>query len=84
MTWRQRRKAGATIRNLIATAKELKLAGELEVCTDSEAAAAIMTKLLEGNAEVMADPQFDFDGLLAFIERLLPLILKLLELFGGL
>ena len=84
MTWRQRRKAGATIRNLVKTAKELKAAGELEGLSDSEASAAILSKLLEGNEEVLADPQFDFDGLLDFIERLLPLILKLISIFGGL
>ena len=84
MTWRERRRAGGTIRNLVKTAKLLKAAGELEGLSDSEAAAAVMCKLLEGNEDVMADPQFDFDGLLAFIERLLPLILKLIEMFGGL
>ena len=31
---------------------------------------------------VQADPQIDWDGLLDFIERLLPFILKILALFG--
>ena len=83
MTWRQRRRAGATIRNLVKAAKALKEAGDLEGLNDSEAAAAIMMKVLEGNEEVLSDPSFDWDGLLAFIERLLPLILQLIAIFGG-
>lgn len=83
MTWRQRRAAGVTIRNLVKTAKALKDAGDLEGLSDSEMSAAILMKLVEGNDAVLNDPQFDWDGLLQFLERLLPLILQLIAIFGG-
>lgn len=82
MNWRKRRQAGVTVRNLVKAGKELKAAGALEGLSDSEVAAALLSKVTRGNEEVLADPSFDWDSILSFIEKLLPLILKLIDLFS--
>ena len=83
MRWKQRRKLGFTVRNLIKATKELKAAGELDGLGQSEISAAVLTKMIEGNTELLSDASFDWESILSFIERIMPLILKLIAIFGG-
>lgn len=78
----QRRAMGITFRNLRLKLKEMKAAGELEGLTRPEISVMVLDRLVTDNPKAFADPSLDWDGLLAFIERLIPLILKLISLFG--
>lgn len=82
MKWRKRRKLGVTIRNLLRVTKELRAAGELEGLDESEIAARVLEEIIQDNPAVFADPGFDFDAILEFIEKLLPLILRIIDMFS--
>lgn len=84
LSFRQRRELGLTIANLAEIAKELKAEGEIDKDTPrSEVAAAIAVRLEAKNpAAFKGAAAIDLDSIIAFIERLLPLILKLIDLFS--
>ena len=82
MKWRQRRKLGITIKNITRVTKELRAAGELEGLGEGEIAALVLDKIVEDNPKAFTDPGFDWDSILVFIERILPLILKIIEMFS--
>jgi hypothetical protein len=84
LTWRERRKMGLTLRNVMRVTKELGKAGELEGVSQSEVSAMVLDKIMGENPRAFNDPSIDFDALLDFIERLIPLIMRLIEMFGGL
>ncbi len=77
-----RRKLGLTIKNIRRATKALYKAGELEDMGRAEIAAAVLDKITGENPKVFADPTLDWDALLDFIERLIPIILRLIELFA--
>ena len=77
-----RRKLGLTFKNIRRATKALYQAGELEDMSRSEIAAAVLDKITSENPKVYADPTLDWDALLDFIERLIPIILRLIELFA--
>ena len=81
LTWRQRRKLGLTVRNVIRVTREMKKAGDLEGVSQAELSAMILNQLMTENPKVYADPSLDWDALLDFIERLIPIILKIMSLF---
>jgi hypothetical protein len=74
------RKVGLTIRNLTQITRELKEKGQLTGVreVDSE---LILSKAIERNPKAFSDPTIDWDMILAFIERLLPLIMAIIALF---
>lgn len=74
MRWRQARKHGVTIFSLRRAALAAREHGH--ECT----AECIMEELLEDSS--FKGDGVDWDSLLDFIERVLPLILKLISLFG--
>jgi len=83
----QRRRLGLTVANVAAKVRELEKAGALTgiVAVD---AAAVAQALLNENPELYQkeagrDWQEFFDALISFLEKLIPLILKLIEIFGG-
>jgi len=85
LTRKQRRAMGITIKNMRLKVRELKEAGELEGLTNEELSAEVMGQLLSENPKAFASAEevgIDMDGILAFIERLMPLILMLMQLFG--
>jgi hypothetical protein len=47
------------------------------------AAGQIAQELAVDNPKAFGDPSLDWDAILAFIEKLLPLILQLISIFGG-
>jgi hypothetical protein len=83
LTIRQRLKLGLTVANITEIAKTLKAEGEIDENTShSEIAAAIAVRLATKNSDEFAAVGLDLDTVIQFIERLLPLILKLIELFS--
>lgn len=81
MTFRERRRAGITVFNLGSIVRELKASGEIdENDTNAEIAAAVAVRFQETNSQALANAAIDWDKLIALIERLLPLILKLFGL----
>lgn len=80
---RERRQLGLTVANISVALKELKAEGEIDkTSSDSEIAAAVAAKLAEKNPQSFGAAGIDLDAIIAFIEKLLPLILKLIALFG--
>jgi len=85
LTRKQRRAMGITIRNIKSKLKEMQESGELDGVDKSEYGPLVMTRLLQDNPKAFGDASqvgIDMDGILAFIEMLLPLILMLMKLFG--
>jgi len=82
LTFRQRRAMGLTFRNIRTVTKRLLETGDLEGLSQTEIAAEVMLVITEENAKAFTDPSIDWDSILSFIERLLPLILKLIEMFS--
>ena len=68
-------------KDALKAAREIGLEELLEM-PRQDAAAAICASALKAKGTDLDDPSIDWDGLIAWIERLLPLILKLLALFG--
>jgi hypothetical protein len=82
LTFAQRRELGLTIPNIARTAKRLKQAGELS--EDPDVAAAQIAAALAGeNLQAFDDPSIDWTAILAFIEKLLPLILQIISIFSA-
>lgn len=84
LTLRQRRQLGLTFRNCLQAARKLKAEGTLDA--DPDIAAAQIAAVISGDpeyakayAEVGA---VNWDAILAFIERLIPLIMQLIQLFS--
>ena len=81
-TLAQRRAMGITIRNIRKHVAAMKKAGELDPDDHAATAAQVLNRLVGENPRAFADPGVDWDGLLAFIERLIPLILRIMEIFS--
>jgi hypothetical protein len=81
MNIRQRRKLGVTLRNLAAITAQLKKAGKLDGLPNEEIAVEIM-KEWQLSTDLTQAPDIDWDALLDFIERLIPVILKIIDLFS--
>lgn len=77
---RDARRLGLTITGIAKIARELKaenaLTGNIEADAES-----ILAKAIEQNPKAFADPSLDWDAILAFIERIMPLILMIIGLF---
>lgn len=84
LTIRQRRQMGLTVLGVLRAAKELQRRGEIARDTDpKEIARAVAEEIALANSKAWSDNvgAIDWDAILAFIEKLIPLILKLIELF---
>ncbi len=88
MSRRDRRRLGFTRRNVIQSARKLARNGELAGLDDEDIKDAIAADIVSENigawGEVIGDQDWGgfFDSLIAFIEKILPLIMKILALFG--
>jgi hypothetical protein len=82
LTFKQRREMGLTLANCLRTAKKLKQAGVLSDDPDV-ASGQIAAELAGENPKAFADPSLDWDAILEFIEKLLPLIMPLIAIFGA-
>jgi hypothetical protein len=70
-----------TLGKCLVAAKKLKKEGKL-VGSRKDKAAAILNELVTADPQAFADPSIDWDAILAFIEKLLPLILTIIGLFA--
>lgn len=70
-----------TLRKAVAAARALKAEGKFDGLDKREKAAAILDYLVQEDPKAFADPELDWDAILAFIEKLLPLILTIISLF---
>lgn len=77
---RERRAMGLTFGNLLRIVRDMKADGQLAGKDDSLIAAEVLGRLVQDNAPAFRDPGIDWDALIAFIEKLLPLILMIIEL----
>lgn len=83
LTMRERRDLGITWANCFSKAKELYQAGEITAdMSRAEIAATVFSSIAADNPTAFADPQIDWDSILAFIEKILPLILQLIGIFS--
>ncbi len=79
----ERRKLGLTIGNILPIAKRLEAEGKIDKDNPEESATLIYQELVKQNPRAFADPQLDLDGILAFIEKLMPLIMQLIAIFSA-
>ena len=80
---RKRRAMGLTFRGIGKATAALMKSGEITGDEDhSIIAAAVLAKIQGDNPEAFADPGVDWDALIEFIERLLPIILQIIEMFS--
>ncbi len=88
----ERRKLGLTFRNALRIARQLHAEGTL-ISDDSQAAAAQVAATMvaenpEGFKTAVADGERNweefFNSLVALLEKMMPLILQLIEIFGAL
>lgn len=82
LTFKQRRALGLTFRNVRVKMTEMADAGELEGLSQSEMAAEVLNRIVADNPQAFRDPAIDWDALLEFLERLIPIILQLISLFS--
>lgn len=83
LTFRERRKLGLTMRDLLATARQLKERGRLgDDLTKSEYAAELAYSSVSQNMDAYAKMGVDWDAIIEFIERLVPIIEWIISLFG--
>ena len=83
LPWIQRRRMGVTPLNMARVAKQLQKNNEdFHEWSDEEISAAIINELLNENPQAFKElTAMDWDGLLAFIEKLIPLILQIIAMF---
>ncbi len=78
----ERRKLGLTIAKVRPVVEKLAAEGKIDRDNPSAAAAAVMHELMQQDPKAWGDVQLDFDAILEFLERLIPLIMKLIDLFS--
>jgi hypothetical protein len=83
LSLRDRRRLGLTIPKIARTLQDLQKDGEIEQgMSQSEMAAAVLDRLSAEDPKMYGESSLDIDGILAFIERILPFILMLINLFS--
>jgi hypothetical protein len=83
LSLRDRRRLGLTIPKIARTLQDLQKDGEIEQgMSQSEMAAAVLDRLSAEDPKMYGESALDIDGILAFLERILPLILTLINLFS--
>lgn len=81
LTFIQRQKMGLTFGNCLRVARQLKKAGTLSEDADV-AAAQIAAELAKENPKAFESTSaVDWDAILAFIEKLIPLIMQIISMF---
>lgn len=79
---RQRREMGLTISNVRRTVREINEEEDISEMTQEELSARTLDRIMSENPQGYQDAALDFEGILAFLEGLMPLILKLIAIFG--
>jgi hypothetical protein len=79
-----RRRLGVTFISVLKAAKKVTANPDFLPTSRRDIAESILEEIIGKNLPQAreAEPGIDWDGLLAFIEKLLPIILQLLAIFG--
>ena len=80
LTFKQRRELGLTIPSMVRAAR--KLGKRLHPDPDI-ASAQILQELVAENPKAFAKPGINWEAILAFIEKLLPIILQIISIFAA-
>lgn len=78
----ERRRYRLTVRELLPLVEEVLEEGEVDPDDSTAMAAAVLAKHIQDTPALQNDPSLDWDSLLEFIERILPLILQIIALFS--
>jgi len=82
MNFFERRRYGLTISKLTPLVREVLREAKVDPCDNTALAAAVLELHIQNNPGMFDKPEaINWDTLLEFIERLLPLILKIIALF---
>lgn len=80
LTIRERREMGLTIPNILRATREMVREGLLTRQTSQEDVRdLILERMVFENPKAYANPEVDWDAILAFIEKLLPIILAFIQ-----
>jgi len=92
LTGIDRERLGMSISNMRRVTSELIKEGWVDdSCTNMEVSAMVMDRLMQnesqraetaGEVSAFADPKLNFDSILEFINKLMPIIMAILSLFG--
>lgn len=82
LTPQQRDDFGLSRENVKKIVRQLRKEGKLRGLSNREIAGLVLDTIVAENPKAFAQAQIDWDALIAFIEKLLPLILKIIELFN--
>ena len=87
LSYRERRRLGLTRLGVLAAVRELRSSDDWDASANTAEIAQSVAVMLTGHPDHAAawcelDAGFDWQSILDFIEQLIPLILKLIELFS--
>lgn len=77
LTFRERRELGLTVVNIMPIYRRMRESGELDAMSASEAAVVVADELQGTYPKAYEAAGVDWDAILAFIERIIELLLKL-------
>ena len=83
MSIKDRRKKGVTFLAVLRAARELSDDADFDPTNKKEFSEKVLEKIISKklNQAQNEEPEIDWNGLLEFIERILPLILQILAIF---
>lgn len=84
LTAKQRNELGLTLAAVRDSVRELRRSGEIDERTStSEIAAAVLGKLESKDPKAFAAPGLDLDAILEWLEKVIPIIMKIIALFSS-
>jgi len=84
LTAKQRNELGLTLAAVRDAVRELRKSGEIDDRTStSEVAAAVLGKLEAKDPKAFAAPGLDLDAILEWLEKVIPIIMKIIALFSS-
>jgi len=79
---RERRDMGLTFGAIRKETQRLIESGDVDGASNAEIAAMVLDSLVQQNPKCYSDPSLDLEGILAFIETLMPIILMIIQLMA--
>lgn len=81
---RERKAMGLTFSNVRRITAELQKTGEItEEMTRAEVSTIVANRIVSENPNAFQDPELDWDALLAWIEAIMELVMRLIALFSN-
>jgi hypothetical protein len=82
MSMRERRQRGLTLRNMIRVSRQLRDSGALtKDMSDDDMAETILEAIVTEDPKAFSEVGIDFDAILEFIKKWLPVIMAIIALF---